>query len=95
MQSGYIPTGDEYNPEEDLETWEGENSWDRPATAIDLETPESPPIFEKESFANPIEYDDSKIEMTLGSKDVDHRVLLPPPIPPQLTGTINQFIIKL
>lgn len=72
----------------DLETakspsWETEAAWGPPPT---LDTPESPPMFEKEGFADPIEYDDSKLDMSLGEKDVDHRVLLPPPMPPQLAG---------
>lgn len=80
VQPAYIPPNDAYNPEEEVETWEPEAAWDQPP---DLETPESPPMFEKEGFADPIEYDDSKNEIVLGKEDVDQRrLLLPPPIPP-------------
>ncbi|GLV40097.1 uncharacterized protein CBL_03755 [Carabus blaptoides fortunei] len=74
IQTSYQPTTDAYNPEEDVETWEPEAVWNAPP---DLETPESPPMFEKEGFADPIEYDDSKSGHTgLSMKDVDHRVLI-------------------
>lgn len=74
IQAPYQPTTDAYNPEEEIETWEPEAAWDAPP---DLETPESPPMFEKEGFADPIEYDDSKSGHSgLGMKDVDHRVLI-------------------
>lgn len=63
---------DEYNPEEEPETWDNEISWDAP-TAIDLDTPESPPLFEKEGFSDPIEYHDMQAHGT--GVDMDHRVL--------------------
>lgn len=68
--AGYA-ANDEYNPEEEPETWENEVVWDQPP--VDLETPESPPNFEKESYSEPIEYHDNQ---TMGSGlDVDHRIL--------------------
>lgn len=76
IQRPYNSGPDAYNPEEDIETWDPETVWDIPG---DLETPESPPNFEKEGFSDPIEYDDSKSAMTGIGKDVDHRVLLPTP----------------
>lgn len=78
VQRPYNSGPDAYNPEEDIETWDPETVWD---ISGDLETPESPPNFEKEGFSDPIEYDDSKSAMSgiIGGKDVDHRVLLPTP----------------
>ncbi|XP_069682453.1 uncharacterized protein [Periplaneta americana] len=50
-------------------------------TPIALDTPESPPLYEKEGFSDPVEYDDSVVEPTLmsSSGDVDHRTLVPLP----------------
>lgn len=40
-----------------------------------LETPESPPIYEKSSYRDPIEYNDSQTSEPLlsSARDVDHR----------------------
>ncbi|XP_015119557.1 serine/arginine repetitive matrix protein 1 [Diachasma alloeum] len=47
------------------------------------ETPESPPIYEKSSFTDPVQYNDSQTEEPILSSaaDVDHRVI-PIPLPP-------------
>ncbi|KAK7865117.1 hypothetical protein R5R35_014647 [Gryllus longicercus] len=47
-----------------------------------VDTPESPPMYEKEGFSDPVEYDDSVIEPSLiaASTDVDHRTLVPLPL---------------
>lgn len=69
----YPPAGsEEYNPEQELETWETDNSW--PQLPLEMDTPESPPPFEKEPYDdNPIEYHDS---VPVGNlSDVDHRIL--------------------
>lgn len=71
---------DEYNPEEEPETWENEASWEAPP--IDLDTPESPPIFEKESCTDPVEYHDLPAIGT--GVDMDHRVL---PVIPEISLT--------
>lgn len=66
----YVPS-EEYNPEEEPETWENEGVWETPS--VDLETPESPPIFEKEGYSEPVEYHDNQ---TMGTGiDIDHRIL--------------------
>nr|XP_022911780.1 uncharacterized protein LOC111422781 isoform X2 [Onthophagus taurus] len=73
FNSGY---NDEYNPEEEPETWESEGGvWEQPP--VDMETPESPPMFEKESFSEPVEYHESHSGGS-GSVDVDHRILALP-----------------
>lgn len=89
-----MPNADAYNPEEDVETWDSEGAWNQPPPR-DLETPESPPLFEKEGFADPIEYDDAKNERTLGKQDIDQRrILLPPPIPPgMLNGKVYLGVV--
>lgn len=61
----------DYNPEEEPETWDRDASWDDPTG--DLETPESPPLFEKEGYNDPIEYHDRPSHGSSG--DVDHRIL--------------------
>jgi hypothetical protein len=45
---------------------------------LTLDTPESPPLYEKEGFSDPVEYDDSVVEPALmsSSGDVDHRTLV-------------------
>lgn len=69
---------EEYNPEEEPETWDNDVSWDEPPP-IDIDTPESPPLFEKEGFSDPIEYHDMP---ALGTGvDMDHRVL---PVLPEI-----------
>lgn len=102
MSSPYVPppnipptyhnsaTTDDYNPEEDLETWETDEVWPEPP---DMATPESPPGYEKEGLADPIEYHDVNTHGMMPSlEDVDHRVLLPPPhLPPHLAD-IKGFV---
>ncbi|XP_063222834.1 mucin-2-like [Bacillus rossius redtenbacheri] len=51
-----------------------------PAMPLDLDTPESPPMYEKEGFSDPVEYDeagdvDHRTLVTLQLSDVDHRSL--------------------
>ncbi|XP_017781745.1 PREDICTED: uncharacterized protein LOC108566395 isoform X2 [Nicrophorus vespilloides] len=60
---------DAYNPEDETETWDAEGQWDQPP----LDTPASPPLYDKESYAQPIEYHDGQHMM--GAVDVDHRIL--------------------
>ena len=45
---------------------------------VSLDTPESPPMYEKEGFSDPVEYDDSVVEPSMMSStgDVDHRTLI-------------------
>lgn len=74
------PPSEEYNPEEELQTWEGDLSWTQLPPLDNTDTPESPPPFEKEAFGDPIEYHDNMASS--GANDVDHRVL-----PPALLGT--------
>lgn len=62
---------DEYNPEEEVETWEN-NEWDGPPTTVD--TPASPPPLSKEAFIAPIEYHEG--QSIPGAVDVDHRIML-------------------
>lgn len=64
---------EEYNPMQSTETWEHEPSWNDVQSAADLDTPESPPMFEKEGYSDPVEYHDSTIHS--GIEDVDHRVI--------------------
>ncbi|XP_044744501.1 regulation of nuclear pre-mRNA domain-containing protein 2 isoform X2 [Coccinella septempunctata] len=66
------PPSEEYNPEEDIQTWDGDLSW-APPPLDNTDTPESPPPFEKEAFGDPIEYHDNIASS--GAADVDHRVL--------------------
>ncbi|KAL3289108.1 hypothetical protein HHI36_003549 [Cryptolaemus montrouzieri] len=69
------PPSEEYNPEEELQTWEGDLSWTQPPQLDSTDTPESPPPFEKEAYGDPIEYHDNI--GSSGAADVDHRVLPP------------------
>lgn len=48
------------------------------APPLTLDTPESPPLYEKEGFSDPVEYDDSVVDSVLmsSSGDVDHRTLV-------------------
>ncbi|XP_067003276.2 uncharacterized protein [Anabrus simplex] len=49
----------------------------------ELDTPESPPTYEKEGFSDPVEYDDSVVESSVllsSASDVDHRTLVPLPL---------------
>lgn len=90
-QSAQYTPNDEYNPEEELETWDPEPNWDQPPT--DLETPESPPIFEKKSYNTPVEYHDNQTHGT--GVDVDHRVL--PIMQSQKihTGNVRVHLLKV
>lgn len=74
----------EYNPEETSETWEQEPSWNDVRPIIDLDTPESPPMFEKEGYSDPVEYHDNAVHS--GMEDVDHRVM------PNIAGTALLFV---
>ncbi|XP_057656389.1 regulation of nuclear pre-mRNA domain-containing protein 2 [Diorhabda carinulata] len=67
------PPSEEYNPEDEVSTWEPDPSWNGIPAVPDTDTPESPPMFEKEGYNNPIEYHDAIIPR--GVLDVDHRVL--------------------
>lgn len=68
------PPPDEYNPEEELETWDPEPTWEQPP--VELDTPESPPMYEKEGYGDPVEYHDGNEGLVFGTaSDVDHRVL--------------------
>jgi hypothetical protein len=69
----YPPNSEEYNPEQEPETWEPDANWTQPP--LDTDTPESPPIFEKEGYIEGVEYHDNIA--TSGATDVDHRVLHP------------------
>lgn len=65
------PPSEDYNPEDEPEQWKNESEWEQPPS--EMETPESPPLFEKEGYSDPIEYHDSQ---RMGSGvDIDHRVL--------------------
>uniref|UniRef100_A0A6P7H0K6 Regulation of nuclear pre-mRNA domain-containing protein 2 n=1 Tax=Diabrotica virgifera virgifera TaxID=50390 RepID=A0A6P7H0K6_DIAVI len=65
------PPSEEYNPEEDLSTWEPEAAWNPPPPTTD--TPESPPMFEKQGYTNPIEYHENLRNSR--ALDVDHRII--------------------
>ncbi|KAL1512929.1 hypothetical protein ABEB36_002429 [Hypothenemus hampei] len=65
----YQTQSSSYDPSR--ENWENDNqSW---GDMKELDTPESPPIFEKKGYAEPVEYHDSAVRT--GAVDVDHRVL--------------------
>ncbi|EFA07354.2 hypothetical protein TcasGA2_TC015954 [Tribolium castaneum] len=64
---------DEYNPEQEPETWDTDPSWTQPT--LDTDTPESPPNFEKEGYIEGAEYHDNVVSS--GVADVDHRLLHP------------------
>ncbi|KAK4883913.1 hypothetical protein RN001_000184 [Aquatica leii] len=64
-------TLDDYNPAEELETWDPEPGWEPPPVVQD--TPDSPPMSEKTGYTDPVEYHDEI--MYVGASDVDHRVL--------------------
>lgn len=70
-KSGWLPesSGEHWDP--GAEVWPNARS----KNDILLETPESPPLFEKAGFIDPIEYDDSQPQEPLlsSSGDVDHR----------------------
>lgn len=82
---------DEYNPEEELETWDPEPTWEQPP--VELDTPESPPMYEKEGYGDPVEYHDGNDGHVFGTAtDVDHRVL-PPGLPPKNSGEADQMVL--
>ncbi|XP_074036944.1 uncharacterized protein isoform X2 [Leptinotarsa decemlineata] len=82
------PPSEEYNPEEDVSTWEPDPSWNGGASVIpDTDTPESPPMFEKEGYSDPVEYHDTLIPS--GAVDVDHRVV------PGLSGDLEDSLGSL
>ncbi|XP_018332365.1 regulation of nuclear pre-mRNA domain-containing protein 2 isoform X2 [Agrilus planipennis] len=62
---------DEYNPEEEPETWDSELNWEQ-VPPNELDTPESPPLYEKEGYNDPVEYHDGQ---SVRREDVDHRIL--------------------
>lgn len=62
---------EEYNPEEATDNWDQPHGWDNLDSVTD--TPESPPMFEKEGYSDPVEYHDNAIRR--GVEDVDQRVL--------------------
>ncbi|KAJ3650238.1 hypothetical protein Zmor_021936 [Zophobas morio] len=69
--NSYPPNAEEYNPEQEPETWEPDASWTQ--SQLDTDTPESPPLFEKEGYVEGVEYHDTIV--TSGAADVDHRIL--------------------
>ncbi|KAJ8975873.1 hypothetical protein NQ317_015206 [Molorchus minor] len=79
----YPPT-DTYNPEDDLSTWEPEATWNE---VHKTDTPESPPLFEKEGYSDPVEYHDNLVPS--GAVDVDHRVL------PGIAGDLEDSLSSL
>lgn len=68
-----IPGSNPFPPENNQEIWEptDPNWMEGP---LDTDTPESPPMFEKEGYSDPIEYHDN-VDHGSGAGDVDHRVL--------------------
>ncbi|XP_060536279.1 uncharacterized protein LOC132708153 isoform X2 [Cylas formicarius] len=62
---------EEYDPADLPVGWPDEGSW--PNAKDTMDTPESPPTFEKEGYADPIEYHDNSGQR--GATDVDQRVL--------------------
>ncbi|XP_019755927.1 uncharacterized protein LOC109534634 isoform X1 [Dendroctonus ponderosae] len=71
----YPPSLEEsYDPSQVTEAWDDiDNSgWN---DLNDADTPESPPLFEKEGYGDPVEYHDSSL--CSGAVDVDHRGIIP------------------
>lgn len=64
---------EEYNPEEATDAWDQEHGWSNMESGTNTDTPESPPMFEKEGYRDPVEYHDNPIQT--GVEDVDQRVL--------------------
>lgn len=79
----YPPTADEYkpedyNPEDETIAWDSQQQtrqhpWCNLEAPINIDTPESPPMFEKEGYRDPVEYHDNAVRS--GVEDVDQRVL--------------------
>ncbi|KAF5283881.1 hypothetical protein FQA39_LY04701 [Lamprigera yunnana] len=65
------PPVEDYNPAEEVDTWETESNWEPPPIIQD--TPESPPMSEKTSYVDPVEYrEDSGF---MGASNVEHELL--------------------
>nr|XP_034178089.1 uncharacterized protein LOC117603242 isoform X1 [Osmia lignaria] len=82
----------------DPDRWNSNNdsTWVGPVrrkNEILSETPESPPIYEKSGFTDPVEYDDSQPQESLLSTagDVDHRVI---PIPMTIENQLPYRLMK-
>ncbi|CAL7935852.1 unnamed protein product [Xylocopa violacea] len=82
----------------DTDRWDTNNdaTWPnsvRGKNEILSETPESPPIYEKAGFTDPVEYDDSQPQESLLSTtgDVDHRVI---PIPMTVENQLSYRLMK-
>lgn len=77
----YPPSSDEYkseayNPEEATEVWDPQDQthgWNNLEPVTNTDTPESPPMFEKEGYSDPVEYHDNAVQS--GVEDIDQRVL--------------------
>ncbi|XP_033183053.1 uncharacterized protein LOC117153270 isoform X1 [Bombus vancouverensis nearcticus] len=82
----------------DMDRWDpsNETTWTnvvRGKNEILSETPESPPMYEKAGFTDPVEYDDSQPQESLLSTagDVDHRVI---PIPITVENQLPYRLMK-
>ncbi|XP_068980882.1 uncharacterized protein [Bombus flavifrons] len=82
----------------DMDRWDpsNETTWTnavRGKNEILSETPESPPMYEKTGFTDPVEYDDSQPQESLLSTagDVDHRVI---PIPITVENQLPYRLMK-
>ncbi|XP_076267917.1 uncharacterized protein LOC143200984 isoform X3 [Rhynchophorus ferrugineus] len=67
-----------YDPSSRYDTTDSSNRWENMETPLwndvkEPDTPESPPLFEKKAYRNPVEYHDGAVPT--GAADVDHRVL--------------------
>ncbi|KOX77404.1 Regulation of nuclear pre-mRNA domain-containing protein 2 [Melipona quadrifasciata] len=82
----------------DVDRWDSisESTWTgtgRRKNEILSETPESPPMYEKTGFTDPVEYDDSQPQESLlnTAGDVDHRVI---PIPMTVENQLPYRLMK-
>ncbi|XP_017764357.1 PREDICTED: uncharacterized protein LOC108553826 [Eufriesea mexicana] len=82
----------------DTDRWDSNNdsTWTntvRGKSEILSETPESPPMYEKTGFTDPVEYDDSQPQESLlnAAGDVDHRVI---PIPMTVENQLPYRLMK-
>ncbi|XP_076248879.1 uncharacterized protein LOC143188477 isoform X2 [Calliopsis andreniformis] len=82
----------------DTDRWDSNNesTWVNPGrvkSEILSETPESPPMYEKAGFQDPVEYDDPQPQESLLSTagDVDHRVI---PIPMTVENQLPYRLMK-
>ncbi|CAK9829079.1 Regulation of nuclear pre-mRNA domain-containing protein 2, partial [Anthophora retusa] len=82
----------------DTDRWDpnNETTWTnavRGKNEILSETPESPPMYEKAGFTDPVEYDDSQPQESLlnATGDVDHRVI---PIPMTVENQLPYRLMK-